>query len=54
MDIPKERERTEDEEQSIKSEIMNERMNFTMFNFTFWEIRDSKTSSRPLHQKLTT
>ena len=28
-------------------------MNVMMFRATFWEIRDSKTSSRSLHQKIT-
>ena len=35
------------------TEEMNEWMNVMMFNVIFWEIRDSKTSSRSLHQKLT-
>ena len=31
---------------------INERMNVMMFNVAFWEIRDSKTSSRSLHKKI--
>ena len=35
----------------VSSVCMNECMNVMMLNVTFWEIRDSKTSSRSLHQK---